>query len=94
MLYFGMLKDAMGSDGETMSLPDGATVELLLARHRLAETPVWRSLAVAVNREYAGRETRLHEGDEVALLPPVSGGAWVSTRPDDAAWNREDGGLR
>jgi molybdopterin converting factor small subunit len=30
--------------------------------------------AVAVNREYVGWETKLHDGDEVALLPPVSGG--------------------
>jgi molybdopterin synthase catalytic subunit len=35
---------------------------------------VWASLAVAVNREYAAADAVLHEGDEVALLPPVSGG--------------------
>ncbi len=40
----------------------------------LGEDGVLAGLAVAVNREYAGRETALTEGDEVALLPPVSGG--------------------
>ena len=35
---------------------------------------VWDTLAIAVNREYAQPGTILHEGDEVALLPPVSGG--------------------
>ena len=35
---------------------------------------LWRSLAVAVNREYASQAVVLREGDEVALLPPVSGG--------------------
>ena len=35
---------------------------------------LWQSLAIAVNREYAALDTVLREGDEVALLPPVSGG--------------------
>src|SRR4029077_13614278 len=47
--------------------------------HYLAEVPRMKeslaSLAVAVNQEYAGAETGLKSGDEVALLPPVSGGA-------------------
>ena len=39
-----------------------------------AEERLWQSLAVAVNREYCTRGAVLHDGDEVALLPPVSGG--------------------
>jgi molybdopterin converting factor small subunit len=35
---------------------------------------LWRSLAVAVNREYSPLNVVLRDGDEVALLPPVSGG--------------------
>jgi hypothetical protein len=35
---------------------------------------IWDTLAVAVNREYAGAATLLHDADELALLPPVSGG--------------------
>jgi hypothetical protein len=38
---------------------------------------VWKSIAVAVNREYAGLAHILNEGDEVALLPPVSGGCYA-----------------
>jgi molybdopterin converting factor small subunit len=38
---------------------------------------LWRSLAVAVNREYSAAEATLRDGDEVALLPPVSGGTRV-----------------
>jgi molybdopterin converting factor small subunit len=39
-----------------------------------SDARLWRSLAVAVNREYVMAETTLQHGDEVALLPPVSGG--------------------
>ena len=39
------------------------------------EERMWRSLAVAVNREYSSLVEVLCEGDEVALLPPVSGGS-------------------
>jgi molybdopterin synthase catalytic subunit len=39
------------------------------------QSPIWGSLAVAVNRQYATADEKLHDGDEVALLPPVSGGA-------------------
>ena len=49
---------------------------LSLLKDRAAEDmPVWKAIAVAVNRDYATLATPLHDGDEVALLPPVSGGA-------------------
>jgi molybdopterin synthase catalytic subunit len=78
VLFFGMLKDLAGSSGDALELPDGAVVRDVLAQYearipRLKESLA--SLAVAVNREYAGPETSLRDGDEVALLPPVSGGA-------------------
>jgi MoaE-MoaD fusion protein len=83
VLFFGVLKDLVSSGGETVTLPEGSTVADLTERlrngtstHRAESTghPVWGALAVAVNREYANRSAVLHEGDEVALLPPVSGG--------------------
>ncbi len=49
----------------------------LLEGRGLRDEAVWKTLAVAVNREYAGLETVLQDGDEVALLPPVSGGCFV-----------------
>jgi molybdopterin converting factor subunit 1 len=45
-----------------------------------ADERLWRSLAVAVNREYVAADIVLRDGDEVALLPPVSGGSFGATR--------------
>ena len=65
-----------------MTLPEGTTVAGLLERLRNgAGHPVWSALAVAVNHEYAAASAVLHEGDEVALLPPVSGGADAAAMP-------------
>jgi MoaE-MoaD fusion protein len=76
VLFFGVLKDLLASSGEAVALPEGATVADLTERLRNgAAHPVWPALAVAVNREYANRSVVLRDGDEVALLPPVSGGA-------------------
>lgn len=75
VLFFGVLKELLRSNGGAVTLPEGATVAELMERVRTnAEHPVWQALAVAVNREYANPAVVLHEGDEVALLPPVSGG--------------------
>jgi molybdopterin synthase catalytic subunit len=75
MLAFGMLKDVLGSEPVQMSLPDGATVaDLLAALAETHPTAVLRGIAVSINAEYASGAQLLHEGDEVGLLPPVSGG--------------------
>jgi len=77
VLYFGVLKDVFGRQREEMDLPDPATVEAVLEECRvrgLADPKLMSSLAVAVNQEYAKADTNLKDGDEVALLPPVSGG--------------------
>jgi molybdopterin converting factor subunit 1 len=78
ILFFGMLKDLVGKSSDSLDLPDGALVRDVVERY-LAEFPGMRksmgSLAMAVNQEYAGPETALKSGDEVALLPPVSGGS-------------------
>lgn len=75
VLFFGVLKDLLSSSGEAVMLPEGATVAQLMERLRNgAAHPVWSALAVAVNHEYAAASAVLHDGDEVALLPPVSGG--------------------
>lgn len=76
LLAFGMLRELLGRTAP-LDLPAGSTVEDLLERCR-ALTPekdgLWSSVAVAVNQEYVRAGHRLAEGDEVALLPPVSGG--------------------
>ena len=81
VLVFGVLKDLIHGDSSQLDLPDGATVQTLLDFYRrLAETHagLWLSIAVAVNRQYVTAAHPLADGDEVALLPPVSGGAQES----------------
>jgi molybdopterin synthase catalytic subunit len=77
LLLFGMLKDLAGKSSETLELPDGTTVGDMLARCA-EEIPALRdslgSVAVAVNQQYASSDQRLEPEDEIALLPPVSGG--------------------
>ena len=97
LLYFGVLKELAGGVGEAVELPEGAVVEELLSvlRDRSSNQgmndAVWKSLAVAVNREYAGAGVVLREGDEVALLPPVSGG---SSAPGYSAYGGRARGAR
>lgn len=97
VLLFGVLKDvAVGFPG-TLELPEGARVDEVLQRVRATiagHETLWASLAVAVNREYARADRALRDGDEVALLPPVSGGSSseparmvaLTREPIDAAW--------
>jgi len=78
VLFFGILKDVAGRDCEDLTLADPAKVEDVLQHYRSRIAPLngmLNSIAVAVNQEYARPETILNPGDEVALLPPVSGGA-------------------
>jgi molybdopterin converting factor subunit 1 len=81
VLYFGVLKDVMGRRSAVMDVAEGASVGELLALHRgTGRAAVWDSIAVAVNQEYARAEDVLKDGDEVALLPPVSGGCDLGRR--------------
>jgi MoaE-MoaD fusion protein len=82
ILYFGVLKELAGSSETSMDLDEGATVSDLvrLIEEKAPRMAAYRrSLAVSVNREYALPEKRLHEGDEIGLLPPVSGGTEVAS---------------
>ncbi len=74
---FAALREAAGSREVRLSLPDGARVGALLAALRGAYPRLGEALEqslVAVNLEYVGPEYRLHPGDDVAIIPPVSGG--------------------
>jgi len=77
VLFFGSLRDMAGKTQAAVRLPEGATLKDLLA-HFQEELPrlgdLLPSIALSVNQEYARNETLLHDQDEVALLPPVSGG--------------------
>jgi molybdopterin synthase catalytic subunit len=74
---FAVLRDKAGVSDLRLELPEAATVssaiETLVARHP-ALKPVARRIAFAVNLDRAAPETILHDNDELALLPPVSGG--------------------
>ena len=87
MLLFAALREAVGQKQLELELPADATLAQLIARlereHELLVRYRGR-LLVSLNEERAALETQLGDGDEVALLPPVSGGsdrAWIDTRP-------------
>jgi molybdopterin converting factor subunit 1 len=91
VLLFGALKDLRPRETESFELPEKATVAELL-RQFMATVPQLGkfagSLAIAVNREYALPTQVLHEGDEVALLPPVSGGSAEEASSVGGDWIR------
>ncbi|HEX6228446.1 MAG TPA: molybdenum cofactor biosynthesis protein MoaE [Solirubrobacterales bacterium] len=81
---FAILREQAGRESIEIELEEGATVAEALAALRggspLAETLERLPVRMAVNREYAAPETRLAAGDELALIPPVSGGATPHAR--------------
>src|SRR5258708_33639713 len=75
VLFFGMLKDLAGRASDALTLPEDATLGDVLQHYEQAiPRELIASLAMSVNQEYAAPDARLRQGDEVALLPPVSGG--------------------
>ncbi len=85
VLFFGVLKEVIGLSSETINLPEGARVRELLL-HYTHEIPRFEtmlpSLAISVNQEYSAADRTLRDGDEVGLLPPVSGGSTKSHNED------------
>jgi molybdopterin synthase catalytic subunit len=78
ILYFALLRDRLGRDHETLELPAGSTAGSLLdalAQRSPVIAGARRSLQVAVNHELVPLFHPLGDNDEVALIPPVSGGA-------------------
>lgn len=78
VLFFGMLKDVTGVSEQSLEVAPGARLSAVFAHYaglfpRLSELSA--SVVVAHNRQFAAPDTELAEGDEVALLPPVSGGS-------------------
>ena len=81
---FAGLREQAGTGEWALKLPDGARVADVWDALELGEQP--RGLLFAVNRSYAPADAVLADGDEVALIPPVSGGAiWLSAEPIDPA---------
>ena len=78
VLYFAVFRERLGTDAEDVELPAGAAVPALVAALEARHEPV-RALRgryrVAVNQAMAAGDEALADGDEVALIPPVAGGA-------------------
>lgn len=79
ILFFGLLKDVCGRASDALDLPAGATAGAVFDRYaslfpRLAGMA--SSIVIARNHEFASREAVLADGDEIAFLPPVSGGVY------------------
>ena len=77
VLFFGILRELAGQSSESLNLPEHASLGDLLRHYesRIPSMQNWSSsLAMSINQEYANIKSELHAGDEIALLPPVSGG--------------------
>ena len=76
-LYFGQARDAAGTGGEILLLPDESSVGTLVSESLRAHGRLKRmsgAMRFAVNEEIAGDDQGLTDGDVVAFLPPVAGG--------------------
>jgi molybdopterin synthase catalytic subunit len=81
---FAAVRERAGRGAQELELPDGASVADVWPALELGEEPP--GIAYARNREYADRATALAEGDEVAVIPPVSGGDFrLQAEPLDLA---------
>jgi molybdopterin converting factor subunit 1 len=78
VLFFGMLREFVGRPTEESDFPDGSDLGTIFENYagrypRLREMA--KSIVMARNQEFAALSTTVEDGDEVAFLPPVSGGA-------------------
>jgi molybdopterin synthase catalytic subunit len=88
VLFFGILKDVAGCSEEDAEFPAGANLATVFDAYA-ARYPRLRDLAkgivMARNREFAPLSAKLSDGDEVAFLPPVSGGSAAAPAHEIAA---------
>ncbi len=79
VIAFGVLKDWLGAAPSSVELREGASVADLLEKLGARAPQALHGIAVSVNAEYATAAQVLRDGDEIGLLPPVSGGSAVPT---------------
>jgi molybdopterin synthase catalytic subunit len=94
VLFFGALRDSLACAEQVLELAEPATAGAVRDHYRdssraAAPGSLWDTVAIAVNQQYAAPDAQLADGDEVALLPPVSGGAeqervWLTREPIDS----------
>ncbi len=95
VLAFGVLREMLRGQNGVVDLAEGSTAGELIEQMRgTGGDFAWDSIAVAVNREYGRLDTVLREGDEVALLPPVSGGSYTDdVEAASNGWMTETGKI-
>ena len=77
MRLFAILREKVGASEVTLELPEHSTITDLMEKMAHQYPALLEGVAqtmVAVNTEYVQHSQPLHDGDEVALIPPVSGG--------------------
>jgi MoaE-MoaD fusion protein len=90
VLFFGVLRDVVGVREESLDVPEGGRLETVF-EHYAARFPKLREMAastvLALNQQFSSPAAPLADGDEVAFLPPVSGGA--STDPPSGSFTHQ-----
>ena len=74
VLYFASLREQLGKSEDTLCVTAGITVADIWQQTVAPYYSGAQNVLVAVNREYAGFNTPVREGDEIAFFPPVTGG--------------------
>lgn len=76
ILAFGICKEIIGSNVLAFKLPEHYTIQQLKTalENSYPKIKELASMMLAINKEYASPEQLIHDGDEIALIPPVSGG--------------------
>lgn len=78
ILYFAVFRERIGKSEDTLEVADGATVSAAIDALAALHEPIARlrgRFRVAVNQDFVGDDHMLGDGDELALIPPVAGGA-------------------
>ncbi|SVD42301.1 uncharacterized protein METZ01_LOCUS395155 [marine metagenome] len=74
--FFALYRERAGTSKADIEIPAKTTPRglLLILRDKYTNLPSYDTVLIAVNSEYVGIDKTLTEGDEVAIIPPVSGG--------------------
>lgn len=83
---FALIREKAGTDSLALDLPDGVAVEQAIQAVRLqhpALEPYLDNLRFSLHMDFVEADTTLSDGDELVLIPPVSGGSGCSASPQN-----------